>query len=525
MVNRNLFASIRGKLARAADARNLAGGPACALSAEEALAQVAATGCLHGTFYASDEEQLGAVLALASETDAEMVAKTAVWARERGLMKDAPALLVASLASRAPDVFRRAFPRVVDDARTLRTFVQIVRSGTTGRRSLGSLPRRMVRDWLASRTDEQIFRASAGSSPSLADVVRMVHPKPETASRRALYGWLVGRKVAEADLPDVVRRYEDFRRGRSREVPDAPLVMLASLGLGAEGWRRVARDAGWQTTRSHLNTFARHGVFDDAQGEPGEGTAMARLVADRIRDREAMARARVLPYQVFAAWKACSKAVPAVVRAALLDAAEAATASVPAIPGRVVVCPDVSGSMSSPVTGRRGASTSSVRCIDVAALIAAAVLRRNPDARVIPFEQDVVDVQVRADAPILATAKALASIGGGGTDCSAPVRKLVHERARADLVILVSDNESWVEGRRGRGTALLAEWDEFRDRNPGAKLVCIDLQPNSTTQAHDRPDVLNVGGFSDGVFEIVAAFAAGSEGPADRVSRIRQVVL
>ncbi len=38
------------------------------------------------------------------------------------------------------------------------------------------------------------------------------------------------------------------------------------------------------------------------------------------------------------------------------------------------------------------------------------------------------------------------------------------------------------------------------------KLVCIDLQPYTTTQAPDRGDTLNVGGFSDAVFSIVAAF-------------------
>ena len=40
----------------------------------------------------------------------------------------------------------------------------------------------------------------------------------------------------------------------------------------------------------------------------------------------------------------------------------------------------------------------------------------------------------------------------------------------------------------------------------GPKLVCIDLQAYTTTQAPDRSDVLNVGGFSDAVFRVVASF-------------------
>jgi 60 kDa SS-A/Ro ribonucleoprotein len=56
---------------------------------------------------------------------------------------------------------------------------------------------------------------------------------------------------------------------------------------------------------------------------------------------------------------------------------------------------------------------------------------------------------------------------------------------------------------------LLAEWSEFRQRNPNARLVCLDVQPNQTTQAAERADILNIGGFSDQVFELISAFAAG----------------
>ena len=61
----------------------------------------------------------------------------------------------------------------------------------------------------------------------------------------------------------------------------------------------------------------------------------------------------------------------------------------------------------------------------------------------------------------------------------------------------------------GRGTATLREWNVFRARNPRARLVLIDLQPSAATQAIEREDVLNVGGFSDQVFEILSEFAAG----------------
>jgi 60 kDa SS-A/Ro ribonucleoprotein len=217
----------------------------------------------------------------------------------------------------------------------------------------------------------------------------------------------------------------------------------------------------------------------------------------------------VFPYQLLAAFRSVDDAVPQRVREALEDAMEIAIANVPAIDGRVFVCPDVSGSMRSPVTGQRRGSTTVMRCVDVAALISAAVLRRNPTAEVLPFEQDVVPVQLSARDTVMTNARQLASIGGGGTCVSAPLARLNARNATGDLVVIVSDNESWVDAASTRGTATMREWNAFRARNPRARLALIDLQPYHTTQAVERADVLNVGGFSDQVFNLLAEFASG----------------
>jgi len=50
-----------------------------------------------------------------------------------------------------------------------------------------------------------------------------------------------------------------------------------------------------------------------------------------------------------------------------------------------------------------------------------------------------------------------------------------------------------------------------RHKASSPKLVCIDLQPY-TTQAPECSHILNVGGFSDAVFSVVAAFLADEAG-------------
>ncbi|MCB0296232.1 MAG: RNA-binding protein, partial [Calditrichaeota bacterium] len=101
-------------------------------------------------------------------------------------------------------------------------------------------------------------------------------------------------------------------------------------------------------------------------------------------------------------------------------------------------------------------------------------------------------------------------IGGGGTNCSAPLQWLNSRKAQGDLVIYVSDDQSWVDARSSRsGTAMMQEWNIFKQRNPQARLVCLDIQPYETRQTYDREDILNIGGFSDNVFTVIAEFAAG----------------
>jgi 60 kDa SS-A/Ro ribonucleoprotein len=504
MANLQLFQTLRGALQPQAAARNEAGGAAYALSPKHQLAQLAATGCLNNTFYAQAQDQLDAVLALAREVDPVFVAKTAVYARRAGHMKDMPALLAATLAVRDVSLLAKVFPRVVDNGKMLRNFVQMLRSGAVGRKSLGTRPKKLVQQWLLEATEAQLLNASVGNTPSLADVVKMVHPKPAEAWRAAWFAWLIDRPYALEALPPVTQAFERFKRDRAQEVPDVPFQMLTALELDTQAWAQIAQRGSWQMVRQNLNTFARHGVF----ALPG----LAEAVATKLRDPQAVAKARVLPYQLMAAYTATGAEVPHVVKEALQDAMELALANVPVFEGRVVVCPDVSGSMSSPVTGHRGSATTAVRCIDVAALVAAAVLRRNADARVLPFETKVVSLKLNPRDSVMTNAAKLAAVGGGGTSCSAPLALLNREKAQADLVVLVSDNESWADPVRGRGTATMQEWAAFKERNPKARMVCIDIQPYATTQAQERDDVLNIGGFSDEVFKLLAVYAAGGLG-------------
>ncbi len=516
MANTQLFQSSKQAKNYAPMMQNNAGAMAYRMSDKHQLAQYVSTGCLGDTFYADAQSQLSTVLELCANLDADYIARAAIYSRERGYMKDMPALLLAVLAARGAEQLKPAFARVVDNGKMLRNFVQILRSGAAGRKSLGTRPKKLVQQWLNNASEQALLSAAVGNAPSLADVVKMVHPKPNEAWREAFFAWLIGRPYQNQALPPALRSFELYKKDQRQAIPQVPFQMLTALDLGANEWAALARQGGWQMLRMNLNTFARHGVF--------QIKGMSELIAERLSDATAIAKARVFPYQLMSAYMMCDDAVPAKVRDALQTAMEIALQNVPQFEGRVVICPDISGSMHSSVTGYRPGASSKVRCIDVAGLIAAALLRTNHQATVLPFAEAVRKIDLNRRDTVLTNAQKLAAMPGGGTNCSAPLAQLNREQARADLVIYVSDNESWMD-QRSNSTGMMQQWVLFKKRNPAARLVCLDITPNRTSQAVEGGDVLNIGGFSDDVFKIMAAFAAGQLSAAHWVGEIDSIKL
>jgi 60 kDa SS-A/Ro ribonucleoprotein len=510
MLNRQLFAS------RVETPVNAAGGKAHAFGARQALAQIALTGTLSDTYYVDAAAQLDQLLAHCFEVSPEYIAKTAIYARQNGRMKDTPVILLAWLAAFEGDLCAAVFDRVIDNGAQLRSFVQALRSGLVVRTSLGSRPKRLVQQWLERAADASLVRAMVGTAPSLADVIKMVHPRASSIERSALYGYIIGKRVNTALLPAALQAFEAFKRDPSQPTPQVPFQMLTAQPLTSAHWTAIARTAGWTMTRMNLNTFARHGVFADAR--------MVDLIAARLADRKCIDQAGVFPYQLLTTWQATT-GLPGPIRGALRAAMEYAVQKVPKLHGSVAIAVDVSGSMGSPVTGSRKGATSVTRCIDVAGLMAAAVLARHPGAVVLPFNDRVRPWARPKQQSVIETAQALAALLGGGTAVSAPLNELNRLGMAPDTVVLVSDNQSWIDHRQGRETQTEVAWRMLRQRNPEARLVCIDLQPYSNTQAPDDAQVLNVGGFGDQVWQVIAGFSQGLSAHTHLVDAIERVAL
>lgn len=510
-MNKNLFASAT---AAPPDAVNHAGGDAYSMSPDAALAQLACTGVFADTYYVKAEEQLDTMIAMAKQCSDEFVAQVAVYARQAGNMKDAPAILLAYLFGKQSPSFTPAlFDAVIDNVKMLSNFVQAVRSAKFGRRSLGTKGKRIIANWLNQRDLDYLYKQSIAKDPSLADIIKLSRPRPNSINgspqRNALYRHLIGKEAVNADLPQITRDVEAFKlaklTGEMRvPLPDVPFNMIDNLPLTPEEWRLLFRRGGLQFTRMNLNTAQRHGVFNDE--------SIVNEIAARLSDSEAVRKSKQFPYQWLMAYLAVKDDIdmPNAIKKALHAAMEHATMNVPSFDGEVYVAVDSSGSMSLAVTGDRGRSTTKARYCDVAALFAACVVRTSPNARVIAFDEKAVFVPMESMDTVMTMATKLARCGGG-TDCSAPLCLLVNAKRKVDLFILISDNESWYDASYYGKAKSSDFWTEIVRRNPGAKQVRINISPNATDQLPQRKDTLRVGGFNDSVFSAVNQWYAGKD--------------
>jgi 60 kDa SS-A/Ro ribonucleoprotein len=553
MANKNIFTSATpGKTPPQADTVNHAGGKAYSLTNKQALAQYAVTGTFNDTYYTKGADQPAKVLEICKGVDSEFIAKTALYARQSGRMKDMPAFLSAILTTRGEEginLLKKIFPYVMSNGKMLRNFVQIMRSGAVGRKSLGSAPKKLVRAWFNQKSSDEIFRSSTGNDPSFADIIKMVHPAPESEEKRALFGYLasveanktrvVPRKdrtgaVREvtiknydpANLPALVKEYEDFKKAKlenkaTEELPKVPWEMLEGLALTDKDWDKLARQASWTQVRMNLNTFARHGVLKNA--------ATVKFLADKLSNKEDIDRVKPFPYQLFTAYRNIdTSTTPREIVNALHDAVEASTKNVTVFDGEIHIAVDVSASMGAPVTGHRVGATTKTSCCDVASLIACVILRKNNKATVYPFDTRVrTDIKLEPRDSIMTNATRVTNAMGGGTDCSKVLAMLNEKKATGDLVIYLSDTESWADNASlyFRSAGLQTEWEKYRARNPKAKLVCINLAVNDTSQVVTDKATLNIGGWSDAMFTVINDFVTGASNMDAWVSAIESMQL
>jgi 60 kDa SS-A/Ro ribonucleoprotein len=503
---------------------NEAGGRAYAQPAKAALATFCASGHFNGTYYSKPSDQLKQVKGLLNDLTDQLelnaahafVARCAIYSRDRAFLKDVPSFLVAWLMAQHSPFAAPTFNAVIDNGRMIRNVFQYIRSGTLGIRSFNGRNKRLMQGWLNRAHSTKLLNASIGNNPSLADIIKMVRPKPVDAEHADTFRHIIGKKIDYAiEYREGLSNYLTFKN-KSLHVaervdmlvnPDYHLPrwdMLVDEDTTEAEWFAICANMRPQATRMNLNTMARRcpAIFKDA-------VALADITM-KLSDGDLIRESRQYPFQILQAYKHIEGNIPRAVVRALEEGMENAMDNVPEFAGPLLIGIDVSGSME---WGGMGGAL--IKNVEIAALFAAAILRKNPDSVIMPYHSLVVPTKICAGYSFPAIVKEL-DCAYGGTDQAAPLRyandKGMDKFAGA---VIISDEQSWIETDHvsyGCKTGSLAAWHKFQKRNNKfgrCKLININVESGSSVQVPSSADVLNVSGFNDTVFDVAAGFLSG----------------
>lgn len=478
---------------RTADTVNREGFAAWTPSDAALLEQLAMTGTLGHSFYASAREQTAAALELLDRAEPEALAKAIVRGRQEGFIRALPLLGLVKLSVKSPELFQAVFDQVVVTGNDLGDFLDLVRSV----RGLGRGVKRAIHNWL----DRKLTPYYAMKyRTAIADAIRLSRYRgedPLCAFVLAAYPGVRGEsaeklRAAEEKYPVLKARAEFVAALESGDTA-AAAKLLADYGLDTDSltayadrfdrevWNAAALTAPVMKFLKYLAKYIREGVDVDR-------IAAEKLTVDALR------RAKVFPFRLYTAQTALEDAAhPVCARLSqVLD--EYATQYDWEVFNRFswVIAPDVSGSMSSRIAG------SKLTFSELSAMFAGFFVKGLDNVRVLPWDTEVREYAVPASAQVSEHMRAIREMTDGGTYMEAPLRYMFAHGIGVDFAVFLTDTEEY-----GRGW--FAEWKRYRRRFPKAQafLLRADSYQSAPISEADaaKYGVWQIFGWNDSVIE------------------------
>jgi hypothetical protein len=425
----------------------------------------------------------------------------AAYLRTRLLMRSAAVVIaaeyVAAGGAGGRSVVARALQRADEPAELLGYWI------ATHGRNIPMPVKRGVADAVRRLYNERAALRYDGVSRQLrmADVIELAHPKPKDANQSALFGYLLDRRHHDdgsadpAKLPVLAAAGElgavptDERRAVLRERGPAGLAAAGSSwerlsgwlpgGMDAEAWEAVIPSMGAMALLRNLRNFDQAGI----------SPAAVEAVIATITDAAEVAKARLFPYQVWAAYR---EAPSDNWKRALGATLEHTIGNIPSL-DRTLVVIDTSGSMQATLSNR-----SKLQRVEVAAVMAMATAKCAENVDVVIFGQGNARVEGLAGMSVLGgVAKVVGSVGSVGHATFGHTAIAAHfDAKRHERVVMFTDDQPHDSGR------------VRLDHVPLIYTVNLVGYRPSSLPAGERGRY-TIGGFSDATFSIITVLESG----------------
>lgn len=488
---------------------NPEGGLAFKLSPQMELYSRVATSLVGETaFYESAktrDARLIELIRLVAEDEPAFLLQLAVYTREQLYLRSVTTVLLAEFANSsaagmvpgARKLVARAIKRP-DDMTELIAY-QLALNKRTGRKSkLPEVLKRGIAEAFPKFDSYQLAKYDRVGAVKLRDVMFLTHPKPRPADPTPL-GEGRGEPVTQAD---VWKRLIDG----TLAPPDTWEVARST---GKMTWPEVVRNI-WLKDGRAQNVFA---VLRNLRNVISSEECDASVVADLGRilaDVDAIRRSKILPFRFLTAYAELraqhfhGKDITPVYEG-LEIAADAATSSMPTLPGKTIIAVDTSGSMrESPI-----AEKSAVYPVHIAALMGLMARRICEQSMVCTFDNKVT-WQNFPDKGILRNAYDMPA-PGGATYGHLVVNDLIERKVVVDRFIFLTDMVLY--SNRYDGSTMAGAWLKYRSSiAPRARLYNLNLMSyGKSSVIEGEHGAKMIAGWSDRVIEMIAKIEQGGD--------------
>ncbi|EHQ26380.1 TROVE domain-containing protein [Mucilaginibacter paludis] len=501
---------------------NHAGEKAFTLSAEMELYTAVVTWSLNDSFYEKDEARLNRLRHLIYACEPRFVAKLAVYARTKMYMRSVPLVLVTELAKlhSGDNLVARATAGVVNRADEITELLACYEllNQRTGTKKLNRLSKQLQKGLSEAfnRFDGyQFAKYNRDGAIKLRDALFLVHPRAKDDAQQELFN-----KIVNGTL----------------ETPYTWEVELSAIGqvhYESDAAKALAFRAKWEELidSGKLGYMALLRNLRNIQ-EAGVSYAHFEKVCARLADAGEVAKAEQFPFRYLAAYRELINPVVSKVPAPgvlakltalmqgsnkgytgeLLSALEKAVqASAVNIKGfdedtRVLLACDVSGSMQVPVSAK-----SKILLYDVGLMLAMLLQSRCKNVEVGMFGDKWKTISVPRHNILGNVQEFYRREGevGYATNGYLIIKDILQRKVQLDKVFLFTDGQLWNSNNTADHIQTL--WLRYKaEVSPSAKLYLFDLKGYGQAPLQIlRNDVYLVAGWSDKVFEVLAALENG----------------
>jgi hypothetical protein len=490
---------------------NYEGADAYKLSPEWQLYTAAVTSSLSDKFYEGAQARIETIQGLISTCNPLFVAQLAVYTRQKMSLRSIPLVLAVELAKvhHGDSTVCKMVSQVVqraDEITELLAYYQLANKRTEVKK-LNRLSRQLQNGLQEAfnRFDEyQFAKYNHDTEVKMRDALFLVHPKAKDENQQAIFNKIVDSKLV---------------------TPYTWETELSALGqntFASEQKKKIAFRAKWE----ELIDSGKVGYMALMRNlrnilDAGVSKEHIAKVCENLSSAEAVQRSKQLPFRFLAAYREVSKVVSThagQVMEALEQAAKVSAENIKGFDANTSVCVacDVSGSMQKPVSPR-----SKILSYDIGLMLAMLLKSRCANAITGMFGDTwkVINVPTQGILSNVETFYRREGEVGYATNGYLVIEDLVERKQLIDKVMIFTDCQMWDTKRTN---SIAQVWNEYKKISPTSKLYLFDLAGYGDTPLDTtRKDVYLIAGWSDKVFDIIAAIDEGG----DALDEIRKTTL